>query len=422
VKLWSLLAAGVAALTAACAHEAPSARPPRPDVLLRPETETIEARVPRHATLDSLLRQHQLSAALVNAAVASAREVFDPRQMRDDRSYRLVRSLDGFLREFEYEIDADRFLRIINRDRDQPALLEAEVVPYAKETTVAAIRGEIDSGHSSVIAAMDEAGERIQLAMALAEIFGGSVDFDSDLQPGDRFEVLFENSTHDGQFAGYGAVLGARLTADGREHQAFRWVDPATGKAAYYDEDGRSLKRVMLRSPLLFQPRVTSRFSHSRLHPVFRTYREHLGVDYGAPAGSPVVAVAAGVVVSAGWSGGSGNMVRLRHPSGLESYYLHLSSFGNGIRAGARVDQGQVIGRVGSTGTATGPHLDYRLKRNGVFVNPLAEHRRQPPGEPISAGALPTFRLARDGLLTQLSTTLLAGAAGQKPDAVKAVQ
>jgi murein DD-endopeptidase MepM/ murein hydrolase activator NlpD len=425
VTLRFLLTAGAAVLLAACAHEAreaPPSRPPRLDVLLRPETETIEARVPRHATLDSLLRQHQFSAALVDAAVASARPVFDLRRLRDDRQYRLVRSVDGFLREFEYQIDADRFLRIINRDRDQPALLEAAVVPYEKETAAVAIRGQIDSDHPSLIAAIDEAGERIQLAMSIAEIFGGQIDFDSDLQPGDSFEVLFEKSTHDGQFAGYGAVLGARFTADGREHQAYRWLDAASGKAAYYDESGRSLKRLMLRSPLLFQPRVTSGFSHNRLHPVFRTYREHLGVDYGAPSGSPVVAVADGIVLSAGWSGGGGNMVRLRHASGLESYYLHLSAFGSGIRQGARVDQGKVIGRVGATGTATGPHLDYRLKRNGVFVNPLAEHRRQPPGEPIGAGALPAFRAARDGLLAQLSMTLVADAPRQKPDAVKAAQ
>src|SRR6185436_9712470 len=136
---------------------------------------------------------------------------------------------------------------------------------------------------------------------------------------------------------------------DGRDLRALRWVDPDSGKAAFYDENGRSLKRFFLRSPLRFEPRITSGFSRHRLHPVFRTYRAHLGIDYGAPAGAPVVAVASGTVISAGRSGGSGNMVRIRHASGYESYYLHLSAFGKGVRAGAHVDQGQLIGRVGST-------------------------------------------------------------------------
>lgn len=410
------------ALASACAgrQEAPPAY--HADVLLRPETETTDARVPRHATLASLLSEHQLAPPLVAAAVASARAVFDPRQLRADRPYRLVRSVDGLLREFEYQIDTDRFLRIISRDRAQPTLLDAQIVRYEKETAVVAIRGRIDPEHPSVIAAMDETGETIQLAMSLAVIFAGQVDFQSDLQPGDSFDVLFEKSTRDGQFAGYGAILSARLVADSRRHEAFRWTDPSTGKSAFYDDNGRSLKRFFLRSPLRFEPRITSGFSPSRLHPVFRTYRAHLGIDYAAPPGAPVVAVSSGVVVSAGWSGGGGNMVRIRHAAGFESVYLHLSRIGKSIRAGLHVEQGQLIGLVGSTGTATGPHLDYRLKKNGQYVNPLIEHRKLPPGEPIPATALPSFRVARDGMLRQISTTLVAGAEPGKLDALNAVR
>jgi murein DD-endopeptidase MepM/ murein hydrolase activator NlpD len=415
-----LVATGLSILACACAHQEPAARQAKPDVPLAPETAVIEARVPPNATLDGLLRQHNVPGALVQAAVASARSVFDPRALRADRPYRLVVTLDGLLREFEYEIDADRFLRLVSRGDARPDLIDAEVLPFEKDTGVTAIRANIDAEHSSVIAAMDAAGENVQLAMSLAEIFGGQIDFESDLQPGDSFEVLFEKSTREGQFAGYGPILGVRFVNEGKEQQAFRWVDPKTGRAGYYDENGRSLKRMILRSPLRFVPRVTSGFSRSRLHPVHRVYRAHLGVDYGAPHGSPVVAVASGVVVSAGWSGGGGNTVRIRHAKGLETYYLHLSGFAKGIRAGARVEQGQVIGRVGATGTATGPHLDYRLKRNGVFVNPLVEHRKQPPGEPIPAAQLAAFRGVRDGLRQQLSATLLAEAPRRKPDAIKA--
>ena len=392
------------------------------DVLLPPETETIQARVPRHATLDSLLRTHLFAPELVQAAVHSAGAVFDPRHLRADRPYRLVRSLDGWLREFVYEIDADRFLRIINLDRARPEVLHAQVLPFDKITTMVAASAAIDRARSSLVAAMDSTGENVQLAMALAEIFSGQIDFDRDIQPGDGFDVLFEKSTREGQFAGYGAILGARVVADGRQYEAFRWVDPSSGRAGYYDADGRSLKRFFLVSPLKFEPRITSHFSRSRLHPVHHTRRPHLGVDYGAPHGAPIVAVAAGTVVSAGWAGGGGKQVRLRHAGGFETYYLHLSSFAKGVHPGARVDQGQLIGRVGATGTATGAHLDFRLRKNGSFVDPVRERRRQPPGQPIPGMHMAAFREARQDLLRRLGTPVAAEGARRKPDAAPALR
>jgi murein DD-endopeptidase MepM/ murein hydrolase activator NlpD len=420
LKGWRFFAAGTFVL-AACARSQPVQKQARADVYLPRESETIEAIVPRHATLDSLLRAHQLQEQFVIEAVSAVRGVFDPRQLRADRPYRLVRSLDGLLREFEYKIDADRFLRIINPDRARPAVLDAKVLPYEKRTEITGIDARIDRERPSLIGAIDRAGETIALALDLADIFSGQVDFNTDLQPGDSFKVLFEKSTHEGQFSNYGAVLGAAITVDGRQLQAFRWTDPATGKAAYYDEQGRSLKRFFLKSPLKFEPRVTSRFSMRRFHPVDKVYRAHLGVDYGAPTGSSVVAVAAGTVVSAGYAGAGGNQVRLKHAGGFETYYLHLSAYGPGIRGGAHVAQGQLIGRVGSTGSATGPHLDYRLKRNGVFVNPVSVHSRQAPGEPIPTVQLATFKSSRDSLLTRLSATLAAEAPRHKPDAVPAI-
>lgn len=410
--------------TAACSREAAApvrAERPGRDIHLPRDSETIESVVPRNATLDGLLRQHNLPIELVHAAVDSARAVFNPRDLRANRPYRLVRTLDGFLREFEYSIDTDRFLRIVG-DRSQPPVLKAEVLPYQKKTTLVAASGRIDAERSSLIAAMEAAGENLNLAISLAELFGGQIDFQSELQPGDTFELLFEKATRDGEFSNYGPILAARFTNLGRAYQAYRWVNPETGRAGYYDEDGRSLKRALLKSPLKFEPRITSGFTRRRFHPVHRSYRPHLGVDYAAPQGSAVVAVADGTVVSAGWAGGGGRQVRLRHAGGLESYYLHLSRFARGVRAGARVAQNQVIGYVGSTGTATGPHLDYRLRRNGVFVNPRREHARQPPGEPIPVSMLASYRLARDEAARQLSTVLLASGAKKADAAVKAVQ
>ena len=423
IRLVSLAVVGAALLTGSCARETPAPVPPLPraDIVLPVESRIVEALVPRRATLESLLLDHELPNNLVQAAIQAARAVFNPRQLRADRPYRLVLSFDGFLREFEYQIDADRFLRIVSRDRTAPEKLDAEVLPYDKDVEVVGIQGRIDSDRPSLIAAMDAAGERVQLAIALAEIFSGQVDFENDLQPGDSFEVLFESAKYQGEFAGYGAILGARLINEGKEHQAYRWMNETTHKAGYYDEQGRSLKRFVLASPLRFTPRVTSGFSRRRLHPVHHTVRPHLGVDYAASTGTPVVAVASGVVVSAGWAGGGGRQVRLRHAGGLESYYLHLSAFAKGIRGGARVEQGQLIGRVGATGTATGPHLDYRLRRNGVFVDPRREHARQPPGEPIPASHLADFQTLRATLQQQLSTAIAARPVA-KPDGVKANQ
>jgi murein DD-endopeptidase MepM/ murein hydrolase activator NlpD len=384
------------------------------------ETETIEAAVPPAATLDSLLRANQLQGGLVDRAVAAARLVFDPRHMRAGRPYRLVRSLDGLLREFEYQIDADRFLRIVSPDRARPELLDARVIPYEKQIELAAIDAQIDAASPSLIGAIDRAGETIQLALDLADIFSGQVDFNSELQPGDGFKVLFEKATRDGRFSNYGAIVAAAITVNGKALRAIRWTDPASGKPGYYDEQGRSLKRFFLKSPLKFEPRISSAFSLHRLHPIDNVYKAHLGVDYAAPSGSAVVAVANGTVLSAGWSGAGGNMVHLRHAGGYETYYLHLSAFGAGVRAGSHVAQGQLIGRVGMTGSATGPHLDYRLKSGGRFLNPVSIHSRQAPGEPIAAVHLAEFARTRDTAAARLGNTLLAEAPRQKPDAARA--
>ena len=376
--------------------------------------------MPQHATLDGLLRANQLNEDLIVSAVEAARGVFNPRQLRAGQRYRLVRSLDGFLREFEYTIDADRFLRIDGGERSG-APVNAQVLKYDKLTAVVAIDARIDAMRPSLIAAIEAAGETLPLAMDLADIFSGEVDFRTELQPGDRFRVLFEKSSRDGQFSNYGAILGASISVAGRALAAIRWIDPATGKAAYYDAAGRSLKRFFLKSPLKFEPRITSRFSMHRLHPIDNVVKAHLGVDYAAPIGAPVVAVATGTVVSAGFSGGSGNMVHLKHADGFETFYLHLSAFAPGVRAGTHVSQGQLIGRVGMTGLATGPHLDYRLKKGGAFVNPAAVHSRQAPGEPIPSAQLMAFSSSRDEVLSRLSSSLSAEGPRQTPDAVPAV-
>ena len=397
---------------AACADRSPAPvdSRPRADVRLLLEHETIESRVPRNATLQSLLTGHipaDLAGAVANAAIG----VFNPRELRAENSYRLVKSIsDGILREFELQIDADRFLRVVMRKDGGEIVPTAEIVPYPKETTVEAIAATVDAAHGSLIAALQGVGENVQLGIALAKIFEGDIDFASDIQPGDRFEIVFEKILREGTYGGYGEILGAVVENDGRRLTAIRF-EGSDGTAGYYDEKGRSLTRRFLRAPLDIAARITSGFTKRRMHPVHGTYRPHLAIDYGAPYGTKVVSVAEGTVISAGWAGGGGKQVRIRHAAGYESYYLHLSAFGPGIRAGARVKQGQMIGRVGATGTATGPHLDYRLKKNGTWINPLAEARRMPSGEAIPGFRRAAFEAERDEVLSLLSGTPLTSKA-----------
>ena len=401
------------------APEPALSQPRRADITLPSDTETIAARVQRNETLDSIFRGASLRADVALAAIEAIGGTFRPRDLlRTQQPDRIVKTVDGLLRRFEYQVDVDRFLRVYCPDLAQPSRFDVTVIAYEKRTEMAAVHAAIDSDHPSLVAAIDEAGESVQIAIALAEIFGGDVDFQSDLQPGDSVELLFEKIFREGRFAGYGDVVAARLLNDGRDLQAYRFT--RDGKASYYDERGRSLRRFFLKSPLRFEPRITSRFSYRRLQPVYGRYRPHLGVDYGAPVGAPVQAVAAGTVLAAGYSGGAGLMVHLRHSNGFESMYLHLSALGKGIRRGTKVEQAQLIGRVGASGTATGPHLDYRLKRHGAYLNPLTIHKQLPPGEPIPAALVAQFDAERERLAQQMSTTLLAAATAPKRDAVKA--
>lgn len=383
--------------------------PPEPlaaDIYLPRDSQVIEARVPRNATLASVLRAHELGEAVVTGIVDAAHQAFDVRKLRAEQPYKLVMSATGAVREFVYRIDADRFLRVSTPPAPptspEPSVPDfaAEVIPYQKDIAVVSLRGRIDREHNSLVAAVDAHGEDVTLAIALADVFGGDIDFNNDLQPGDQFEMVFEKRLSEGQFAGYGPILAAEFHNDGRVLKAIRF-QVAGQEPGYYDEQGRSMKRFFLRSPLKFEPRISSGFSMRRMHPVLGVFRAHPAVDYKAPTGAPVIAVASGTVLRAGWMSGGGNTVTIRHNNGYESNYLHLSAFGPGIKAGVHVQQGQLIGKVGCTGLCTGSHLDYRLKRNGQWVNPLVEHKKLPPGEPVPAAAMAAFEAARDGALAR---------------------
>lgn len=370
------------------------------DILLPRDSDVISAVVPNGATVAGMLGKHLLPESELSALVQAVTSSFDVRRLRAGNIYRLDRLFDGRIRSFEYEIDPTKALRASRREGD--IVFTAEVVELPRVTTQVVVEGRIDRETPSLSEAIEGAGERLDLALAMAEIFSGEIDFNSDLQPGDGFRVVVEKSVReDGQFVGYGPVQAAEFVNAGRALQAMRFT-LADGKASYFDAEGRSLRRFFLKSPLRFEPRITSRFSRSRLHPVLKYARAHNGVDYGAPSGAPVVSVAAGVVSFAGWTSGGGRTVRVRHTSGYESEYLHLSAIAGGVRVGSRVGQGEHVGNVGSTGLATGPHLHYGLRRDGRYVNPITEHQNLPPGEPVPATLKASFDAERDQLFAAL--------------------
>jgi murein DD-endopeptidase MepM/ murein hydrolase activator NlpD len=263
------------------------------------------------------------------------------------------------------------------------------------DVRVEAVSGEV---RRSLFEAVESMGESPQLVLELVEIFSSDFDFTADTRSGDRFRLLVEKRYAGEQFVDYGQVLAAQYLSDGRVLTGVGF-EPPGGRLAYYDLDGRSLKKSFLKSPLEFT-RITSGFTYARPHPILGGVRPHLAVDYAAPIGTPVRAVADATIVNAGWNGGNGIQVHLRHPAGYETLYNHLSRLPPGIRAGARVSQRQVIGYVGSTGLSTGPHLDYRVAKNGRFVNPLDE--KFIPGQPLDGAEHGRFLTEARALVRRL--------------------
>lgn len=370
------------------------------DVLLPRDSDVTSSVVPNGATVAGMLGKHLLPESELSALVQAVSSNFDVRKLRAGNIYTIDRLFDGRIRSFEYEIDPTRALRASRREGD--IAFEAEVVELPRTTTQVVVEGRIDRDAPSISESLERAGERLDLALAMADIFSGEIDFNTGLQPGDSYRLVVEKSVrNDGLFVGYGPVRAAEFVNDGRTLAAMRFTFP-DGKAGYFDTEGRSLKRFFLKTPLKFEPRITSRFSRSRMHPVLRYARAHNGVDYGAPTGAPVVSVSNGTVSFAGWTSGGGRTVRVRHTSGYESEYMHLSAIAPGISPGARVGQGDLLGNVGQTGLASGPHLHYGLRRNGQYVNPITEHQNLPPGEPVPAVLKAAFEAERDTLFSAM--------------------
>ncbi|MBI3127269.1 MAG: peptidoglycan DD-metalloendopeptidase family protein [Candidatus Tectomicrobia bacterium] len=331
-------------------------------------------------TVESLLRGNGLGPGQIQEVIAAAPAGYPLSRVGEGRSYEVAIGREGLLR-LMFQLDDERRLRAY-RTRRGHLRVRPERIPYDVE--VVRLQGKIQGSLFETVA---RAGASPLVAMAVADIFGYVVDFHKELQEGDQIDILIERRSLHGKEEGFGRILAAKLAIGGRERSAY-FFEPA---GAYYSAQGETLRRSFLRSPLRYT-RISSGFTGARFHPLLKRVRAHYGVDYAAPIGTPVRAVADGLVVLAGPQGEAGNMVRLVHQGQYETSYLHLSRFAKGIRAGRKVSQGDVIGYVGSTGLSTGPHLCYRIVRRGKPLDPISGDL--PAGWPLPADQRAGFRRA----------------------------
>lgn len=378
----------------------PPPKPPAPTIEIPKEiTDTVP--IEAGDTMEAVLIRAGLDQPTRVEVLGAFSDAYDVRKVRAGRELLVTRlEKTGEVTSLEYVIDPDHRVELF-RSNGVSAAEVVEIEGTIKEVPVCATLQD------SLAATMDRAGEKFQLAMMMADVLAYDIDFDRDPQFGDDFCLLVEKKFYDnGQPPTIRRIVGARYNNQGSISDAYFFTG-ADGKGSFYSGKGESLKSAFLRSPLEFDARVSSHFSASRLHPVLHTVRAHYGTDYAAPTGTPVRAVAEGTVVGAGMSGGSGNMVTIRHTGGYQTQYLHLSRIL--VRTGQAIDQGTRIGLVGATGLATGPHLDIRISKNGKYLN--WEKMRAPRSVSLDGQMREAFMAERDRMLGVMN--VVAGEASQ---------
>lgn len=339
--------------------------------------------------------KYNVNIAVINSLIEKSKGVFDMRDLRVGRPYTAFLSQDtttsGKLEYLVYERSSSEFIVFSAGDS---VFVRKDKKEITSEERYA--HGVINS---SLWGAMYEYGFNPQLAAKLNEIYKWSIDFFA-IQKGDSFRVIYEEQFIDTVSIGLGRIFGAEFTHNGKPYMAVRFEQASKNgdvEVGYWDATGKNLRKNFLSAPLSFTARVSSKFG-VRIHPISRRRRQHNGIDYAAPTGTPVLCVADGVVTAKGWDvGGGGNRLWVRHGQGLESAYLHLSRFASNISKGARVRQGQVIAYVGSTGASTGPHLDFRIRQKGKYIDPAKTPST--PTDPIKEGNKKAFNKMKSDIM-----------------------
>ena len=342
----------------------------------------IDGKVGKSDTLGRLLKKSGLTAAEADEVIRSLSGVFDFKALRAGQTFRIERGADGRVKLFELVVSK---VQTVRADRGPDGALVGKADNSQTRIEIRSIGGRIDS---SLYAAIKASGESVALVDFFVDVFAYDLDFYNDTQDGDTFRVIVEKQVHDiapspgapatAELVRYKRILAAEYAGKAGTFRAFWFRD------GYFDDQGRSVERTLLKTPLKFQ-RVSSGFDRARMHPVLHTVRAHLGIDYAAPTGTPVWAAASGVITQRGDAGGAGNLIILRHDGGIETAYMHLSRFADGQKLGQRVAAKTVIGYVGATGLATGPHLHFGVRRNGEYIDPTklvpARSRSVPAGD-----------------------------------------
>jgi len=359
--------------------------PPVPEI----KREILNGEIAPGDTLTGLLGSYFTPQEIHQIGVQS-KPIFPLTRICAGQPYKICLT-DGEFERFEYDIDNEEQL-FISRS-PEGFEIQKKPIPYTVEPQV--VDGTIES---SLFEAVTAAGENDILAMNLADIFGWDIDFILDIRSGDTFRVLVEKRFRDNKPSGYGRILAAEFVNQGKHFDAILFTD-GDRLPGYYSEDGQSLRKAFLKAPLSFS-RISSGFSMKRFHPITKTWKSHPAIDYAAPTGTPIKTVGDGTISKKGYTRGNGNYVKIRHANGYETIYLHMSRFAKGLHQGSRVSQGQIIGFVGSTGLATGPHLCFRMRKNGAPVNP--QRIKAPSVAPISGKNMDSFRIYAKTMLTML--------------------
>jgi len=389
--------AAVVPLPAVAAAPPPAPRPaisqPAPEPLSHL---VVEGQIASGATLASSLRSSGVEPDVVHLIATTMAPHFDFRRARPGHDYRLAQDERGELVEFRYRVSTTSSYRMV-REGDGYAVVheESELIPRTSRIAGVVI--------STLYKAVVDLGESGQLARDFADVFAWDIDFQRSVQPGDEFQILYERlyRVEEGIGETYvrpGRILAARYDGTAGRHDAV-YFEPEEGRGGYYRPDGTSVRGQFLMAPLR-HARISSSYSSARRHPILKVTRPHHGIDYAAPQGTPVWAVADGEVIYRASAGGFGNLVKIRHANGYVSYYAHLSRFAKGLSVGQHVGQKQLIGYVGQTGLATGPHVCFRVAKNGQYVNPA--RLRSPSGPPVPQELYSTFKTASAILLAEL--------------------
>ncbi len=352
----------------------------------------IESTIKRNQFLGEILSEYQVSDQQIHNLSIKSKNVYDVRKLEARKKYTLLCSRDSLPRAeyFIYEPNPIDFVIYKLKDSIEVSYNQRKI-----DTVNTSVAGIIET---SLWVTMTDAGADPMLIHSLSEVFAWQVDF-YRIQKGDRFKVLYEQLYVDDEEAGIGKITGAYFNHNEEDYYAV-YFDQGSG-ISYFDEKGQSLQKQFLKSPLRYK-RISSRYTRRRYHPVLKRYKSHLGTDYAAPTGTPIRSVGDGIVEEARYSQYNGRYVKIRHNSVYTTQYLHMSKFGSGIKAGVKVQQGQVIGYVGSTGLANGPHLCFRFWKNGQQVDAL--NVKLPPSEPVNEDKKEEYEVVMHSVLQKLDS------------------